>query len=73
MKSLDLTNKEQALIAIAVSQFMNSLQQSIEHNSVGLVAKSILTKVGSVDQSVLNSLGGNTYEELRTEVQPVNK
>jgi uncharacterized membrane protein YqgA involved in biofilm formation len=73
MKSLDLTAKEQALIVVAVSQFMGSMKQGLEADSVNYIAKSILDKMGKVDQTTLSSLGGNTYEELRTEVQSTDK
>lgn len=71
MKTVDLTTKEQALIVVSVSQLMGSMQQGLETDSASHIAKSIINKIGKVDQTILNSLGGNTYEELRTEVQPV--
>lgn len=73
MKSFDLTNKQQAVIAIAISQFAGQLQQDPNAYSVVMICQEILNKIGKVDQSVVNSLGGDTYEQPSGEVQPINK
>ena len=73
MKSFDFKNKEQAVIAIAVSQFAGQLQQDPNDFAVLMICQEIMAKIGKLDQNLVNSLGGDTYEQFSGEVQPVNK
>lgn len=73
MKSFNFKDKEQAVIAVAVSQFAGQIQQDPNAFAVLEICKSILDRIGKLDQNLVNSLGGNVYEQSRSEVQPANK